>query len=207
MRETLIPLFSSLIMVNDTELSETEEKIILDYIDKCTFIKAREDDNSSHISKDYYVLDDPKLAVIRNKIALEVNKYIDHLQFEGQFDFSSSWITKTKPGEQSHYHTHSNTIFSGIFYIKTKDDCGNVTLTDFTKTKWGIKKKKANVYNSSTWEIAPVKNRIIIFPSNVPHKINKNRTKYTRFSIAFNIIPLGNIGTGEQQVNINGKQN
>jgi len=206
MSETLIPLFSSLVMVNDTELSEIEERIILDFIDKCSFVKTREDENSSHISEDYYVLDDPKLAAIRNKIAIEVNKYIDHLQYKGRFDFSSSWITKTKPGEQSHYHTHSNTIFSGIFYIKTKDDCGNLALTDFTKTKWGIKKKKANVYNSSTWEITPLKNRIIIFPSNVPHKINTNRTKHTRFSIAFNIIPLGNIGGGEQEI-IYGKQN
>ncbi len=205
MSETLIPLFSSLVMVSDIQLNETEEKIILDFTDKCNFIKTREEENSSSISEDYYVLDDPQLILIRNKIAMEVNKYIDHLQYEGQFDFSSSWITKTKPGEQSHYHTHSNTIFSGIFYIKTKDDCGSVALTDFTKTKWGIKKKEANVYNSSTWEITPLKNRIIIFPSNVPHKINPNRTKHTRFSLPFNVIPLGNIGAGEQRININAR--
>lgn len=205
MSETLIPLFSSLVMVNDVELTEEEEKIILDFTNKCSFIKTRKEENSSSISEDYYVLDDPTLLPIRNKIALEVNKYVYHLQYEGEFDFSSSWITRTKPGEQSHYHTHSNTLFSGIFYIKTKDDAGNVALTDFTKTKWGIKKRQANVYKSTTWEISPVKNRLIIFPSNVPHKINTNKTKHTRFSLPFNIIPLGNIGNAEQRININAK--
>ena len=31
MSETLIPLFSSLVMVSDIQLNETEEKIILDF--------------------------------------------------------------------------------------------------------------------------------------------------------------------------------
>lgn len=205
MKETLLPLFSSLIMVSNVDINEKEKNILNNFIDKSKFIRTREDQNSCSISEDYYVLDNEELAPIRNKIALEVNKYIEHLKYKGEFDFSSSWVTLTKPEEQSHYHTHGNTIFSGIYYFKTVDECGNIVFTNFNKTNWGINKKEANVYNSSTWEVAPTENRIILFPSDVPHKININKSKFTRISLAFNVIPKGEIGNTEQKIYIYGK--
>ena len=80
-----------------------------------------------------------------------------------------------------------------------------LVFTNFNKTNWGINKKEANVYNSSTWEVAPTENRIILFPSDVPHKININKSKFTRISLAFNVIPKGEIGNTEQKIYIYGK--
>ena len=53
-------------------------------------------------------------------------------------------------------------------------------------------RKKDRPYNYKT---------IILFPSNLRHSIEKNLSNKIRYSIAFNTLPLGEIGTGDSKIN------
>jgi hypothetical protein len=42
---------------------------------------------------------------------------------------------------------------------------------------------------------------LILFPSDLKHSIEKNLSDKTRYSIAFNTLPLGEIGDADSKIN------
>lgn len=217
MDDIVLPLFPSFVLVSELILDSKEQEAMSNFIDNSEFLKTSSveaseftndniDENNastaSSISNDLYILDKPELASVRNKLAGKVNEYIDHLKYEGSFDFSTSWITLSKPGEESHYHSHNNAIFSGVYYLRTAKNCGKISFCKFEGATWGIQKTESNTYNSTTWKIPPTTNKLVIFPSQLPHKINLNRSKEPRVSLAFNVVPLGQIGSGDSSLQL-----
>ena len=52
-----------------------------------------------------------------------------------------------------------------------------------------------NIHNSQKFNFKPKNKMIIFFPSELYHKIEKNNSNITRYSIDFNMMPIGNIGS------------
>ena len=146
---------------------------------------------------DYFVLDSyPKIK----KLLLQEFKNIakNSLYLKEEFDITTSWLTKTYPGDEyEQYHIHKNSYYSGILYYgEYSPNCGALEFKnpldnypDFylVPTEW-------NMSNSNIWGIRPKKNRLVIFPSYLKHKITKNLSDKSRYSLAFNIIPTGSYG-------------
>ena len=57
------------------------------------------------------------------------------------------------------------------------------------------------IQNSTIWKIQPQKNCLLIFPSYLQHSIEKSIEDTTRYSLAFNIIPVGEYGSQDSTVN------
>jgi len=54
-----------------------------------------------------------------------------------------------------------------------------------------------NIMNSNSWKIWPEKNLLVLFPSYLRHGVLKNKSNETRYSLAFNIVPVGKYGEGD----------
>ena len=48
--------------------------------------------------------------------------------------------------------------------------------------------------NCKSFELKPEKNKLIFFPSYLRHKIKIHKGDTVRYSLAFNIIPIGDVG-------------
>ena len=53
-----------------------------------------------------------------------------------------------------------------------------------------------NKYSNTEWVVKPNKDILLIFPSNLQHKINLNTSDRTRYSLSFNILPVGVFNKG-----------
>ena len=53
-----------------------------------------------------------------------------------------------------------------------------------------------SIYSCDELNLTPEKNSLIIFPSYVLHKISKNLSDKNRYSLAFNINPIGHFQKG-----------
>jgi uncharacterized protein (TIGR02466 family) len=155
----------------------------------------------SEISKSKKVLNDlPKLKkeimlacddFIHNKISMPKVKY----------NIFSSWWTKTKPKGFSEVHNHSNSWISGCFY-PDYDKSFNITFyNDYTNIFY-TPVTNFNIYNSKSWTINPTKNSVIFWYSPLRHEVMPNNTNRDRHSLAFNILPEGNFGSIDSEVNI-----
>jgi hypothetical protein len=67
---------------------------------------------------------------------------------------------------------------------------------------WNFQMLEVNSLNADWYGINIVENGILIlFQSDLEHSIEKNLSNKIRYSIAFNTLPLGEMGRGDSKVN------
>jgi uncharacterized protein (TIGR02466 family) len=163
------------------------------------------------ITNDVTLLDDPKCLEIRNKVLNAFNDYVYNLlkiKPETEFYMTTSWAVKFLPGGSAHEHSHVNSLFSGVLYLKAAEETGQITFhkyqkyLNFSSPTISLEFSEQNIFNSSTWSITPIENQIIIFPSNLMHSVDINNSKDDRISVAFNMFVRGNFGGREAALSI-----
>jgi uncharacterized protein (TIGR02466 family) len=124
-----------------------------------------------------------------------------------KFDITTSWITKTEPGGFCQYHAHKNAYYSGVLYPSKTNRTGsgellftdagikNDTMLINEPTEW-------NLLNSRRITIEPDENLLVFFPSALRHRINKYTGIENRYSLAFNLFPVGKLGNGDSSINV-----
>ena len=159
---------------------------------------------NSSISRNLKILDEfPEEKELLLKAWYE---YKDNFLYYDTTDFeiSTSWITKTAPGGYCQFHNHRNCFYSAVFYFDEVpggtiefDSMGIIPsqITVNNPSEWTL-------YNCKNFEYSPSKNDLIFFPSYVYHRVNKNTSDKNRYSLAFNIFPVGKVGEGDSFVEL-----
>ncbi len=198
----VIPLFSTPICVTDVDGNITasiKEKVVdLEY--------ERLNSNSGWISKNKKLLNDPEFLELKTEIELKLNQFIrDQLNINPNITFymTNSWAVKFDKGDYSISHVHINSLLSGVCYIQTGEDTGNIVFDrennqqsvfplaiNIDYTSW-------NIFNSKSWKFQPKDNQLFFFPSNVQHGVSKNNNDNPRYSIAFNFFAKGDLSSND----------
>lgn len=145
------------------------------------------------------LLKNPIFDTLSSHIITYSKEYLDNIGHQYKdLQISSSWgvlIDKEGSGKN---HIHSNSYISGVFYLSTGSP---LTLHKTAREIWNFNAPiKENSYRSiSSFDIFPEPNLLILFPSWLPHQINKSMQD-KRTSIAFNIIPKGEFGGHTQKL-------
>jgi len=107
---------------------------------------------------------------------------------------TTSWFTKSEPGEESNFHNHQNSMLSAVLYLRSEKNSGSITFHNFLdQSLFFLKTKEWTIYNSRAWTFEPLSGEILIFPSYLFHKVCRNESKITRYSLACNYMPVGDI--------------
>ena len=121
------------------------------------------------------------------KVALH-NNYIDGLECV----IVNMWANINPPGGYNQSHIHPNSLFSGVYFVKTPQNSGNLMLYD---PRPGVQqsmppRKKVKLprelWRETYYDAVP--GRIIMFPSWLWHKVETNKSSDTRISVSFNFI-------------------
>ncbi len=183
------PVFGKAIYSNQLYL---DTKKILSLID----VPRKNYNYTSNISKeDLYVLEKDKFKFLKDIILNELDIYLhSEMKYTNKFQITTSWFTKVDKKEQGHLHNHRNCFVSGILYLQTYQDCGNITFQDLSDKRLVLDVNEYNILNSREWFYEPRDGFLILFPSEVHHIIGENNSNHTRYSLAFNVTPRGLIG-------------
>ena len=117
-----------------------------------------------------------------------------------EFVMTTSWMTYTPPGFATSYHNHRNSMWSGVFYFGNEEGKSTgIRFADFQNRMNGffVEPTEDNEWNCLSWDWYPKNNSVLFFPSMTPHTLLKNKAKQTRYSIAFNLMPIGLCGMGD----------
>ena len=126
-----------------------------------------------------------------NTICQEFAK--DTLKVNKQVSMINAWININHKGNSNQIHTHPRSILSGVYYVKTPKECGNIEFThpalDMMERDWCdiISNSELNHYNSHHWWLPSKANTLYIFPSWIKHLVKPNMSDEERISISFNI--------------------
>lgn len=206
----IMPLFSKVFYKNTLDDIEDEQlENVREIIDEKEYMVSNFSDPDKHLdlttsSVDFEIfVTDKRLKFIKDRILKEFYIFknevlrLDKLDF----DITTSWVAKSQYGQVSGLHVHHNCFYSGVLYISTDKECGDIFFTDMSEGRFVFDNRIAeyNVFNAKAWRFTPVDKMIIFFPSEVNHKILRNYSHNTRYSLAFNIIPVGTVGEGDSQ--------
>ena len=135
----------------------------------------------------------------------EINKAVDATLREIlmlkniNYRIFSSWLTKAEPKTFSDSHNHANSWLSGVYYPKGEPGFSIRFFYDNTPPFY-TPPTEYNIYNSKAWTIFPEDNHLILFFSQLRHKVMPNQSTKDRFSLAFNILPKGQFGEIDSKV-------
>ena len=194
-KKSIDRLFPTTVTLFDNVLElEYIDSMLEDIIDSSKKVGRKTNWQSNHNPN---LHEHPKYKPLGKKV-LELSKtYIDDLKFEFEDHYiTGMWSNILKPGEFHSPHTHSNNLVSGVFYLQTNDNSPAITFLD-PRPQSSVLQPQAKEYNifNSTMFFYPAKvNRMILFPSWLEHYVPQNDTKFSRVSIAFNVMLKGQVG-------------
>jgi len=105
------------------------------------------------------------------------------------------WANINYPGGYNRPHIHPNSLYSGVYYVKTNPNCGKIVFNDprpGIQTTMPLRKKGQPPRH--LWRevhLDAKQGRIIMFPSWLWHCVEPNKSNDIRISVSFNFIQDG----------------
>ena len=174
-----------------------DTKKIVSMLNESDFITAGSitDSNASSISNSLYVLDEERFKFLKDELMKEFYLFINGIMhYSNKFEITTSWFTKTIKNESSAFHNHNNCMLSGILYLQTDENTGKIGFQNFNDKRYKLVPDEHTVTNSDAIYYIPNDGLLLLFPSEVHHKVEKNESDIERYSLAFNLMPTGLIG-------------
>ena len=102
------------------------------------------------------------------------------------------WANINYPGCFNRPHIHPNSLFSGVYFIKTPQKSGNLMLYDPRPgVQMTMPNRKEGKLSPEFWRevhYEPKAGRCIMFPSWLWHEVKPNKSNDTRISVSFNFL-------------------
>ena len=102
------------------------------------------------------------------------------------------WANINGPGNYNRPHVHPNALFSGVYWIKTPENSGNLMLYDPRPgTHMSMPTRKEEKLPPELWrevQYPPKAGTCIMFPSWLWHEVKPNQSNDTRISVSFNFL-------------------
>tara|TARA_Y100000748_G_scaffold263741_1_gene232872 strand:+ start:921 stop:1547 length:627 start_codon:yes stop_codon:yes gene_type:complete len=100
------------------------------------------------------------------------------------FVIQSAWLTKTKKHHYAHEHHHGDADISGVYYIKTNGEDGNLQFDNINSSMSGNFIMGA----LTSKQVAPLDTGLLmLWPGPLKHGTQENKTDNERISLSFNV--------------------
>ena len=129
------------------------------------------------------------------KMAKECNK---DYGVKPELGLGNMWCNINPTYSYNKTHTHPNSLWSGVYYVKAPKDSGNLFLEDPRPGPNTYMPRRVNNMPKELWRVVSydaIEGRMIFFPSWQPHGVDINMNtekdeKNWRISVSFNFIQI-----------------
>jgi uncharacterized protein (TIGR02466 family) len=200
----VVPLFSKPLFQTYMNLTEEESLSLTSFYENEEYEKSSNKRNALSVSKNKKILNKKELFTIKNKLLTTFTSIKNHfLSIKNNFVITTSWLVKAEMNENSEYHSHTNCLFSGVYYHKVPLYTSALSFKNSNIELISVEKEKMNPLNSDGWQVFPKRDLLIFFPSSLEHKVEQvDNLSYTRYSLAFNLMPTGELGMNDSSLKI-----
>lgn len=96
----------------------------------------------------------------------------------------TSWIALYKSGDYAHLHNHGEADISGVYYIQTHENSGDIF---FSSPSPGAEASSIYKEHKEHYSYKPKDGLLLMFPGFLNHGTHRNENENDRISISFNI--------------------
>ena len=137
----------------------------------------------------------PEYKPLVDELFKMINKVFKEECLDKQPVLGNMWANINPSGGYNKPHVHPNSLFSGVYYVKTPPNCGRLICQD---PRPGIQTvmptRKSVEIPKYLWRdvhLQPQENRVVMFPAWLWHSVEPNQSKDIRISVSFNFIQRG----------------
>jgi uncharacterized protein (TIGR02466 family) len=114
-----------------------------------------------------------------------------------------SWVTIKRTGQSHIAHTHPNSVLSGVYYFDKNVESMPIIfmrkkIEGYNAIRIPIDIKNESTFCQDNYTLNPKQGDIVMFPSYLTHTVGLNTTHMDRYSLAFNLMPKGGIGSVDE---------
>tara|TARA_B110000285_G_C15083868_1_gene595065 strand:+ start:757 stop:1383 length:627 start_codon:yes stop_codon:yes gene_type:complete len=170
----------------------------------------RPEADNGWLTNNHYLLDEDVMKTLKEKIMKSFNAMMSNsMQFQDSVGWrmTNSWAVKHDTGGWAQEHIHTNSVFSGVYYMDTNEHQGKIKFHKPTHDQTILpltfrpgSYKEPTDYNLDFAHIQPENGMLVIFPSTLLHSVSANKSEWDRYSIAFNFFPTGTWGSDEHEL-------
>jgi|TARA_R110002020_G_C16114971_1_gene759877 uncharacterized protein (TIGR02466 family) len=181
-----------------------ETKLNREFTEKeMNFVRAQKNsielNSGNSSSKDNYILETQELNEIKRFVEICCQDYLDKVLCPSngvQLYITQSWVNFTHKNQYHHKHEHPNSLISGVLYFDVDKDKDRIHFFDarYKFISLEVQKDKFNLWNSPSWWIPVFIGKLVMFPSSLPHSVEKITGENTRISLSFNTFIKGTFG-------------
>ena len=112
--------------------------------------------------------------------------------YESEPHLGNMWANINPPGGSNRAHQHPNSLWSGVYWIKTPKNCGDLKIDDPRSSAAMCRPRQkpgempARLYRETHYK--PIAGRCIMFPSWLMHCVDPNESNDIRISVSFNFM-------------------
>ena len=208
-------LFPTPVYSNMLELSPKRRWMIQSYLDDQKWIFNK--DVSGRDNGQY--LDDRD--ILSHEFMSDIADHIDKQMFNYVHQFlkvstvrhtlkrTNSWANRHYRGDYCHEHCHTNSSFSGVYYLSVPPKSGESLVFkrsgySWTTDAWEYDLKESTHQNDIVTSFNVYDNLILLFPSHLYHFVPASEADEPRYSIAFNYFLYGEFGRGTNYLRVSG---
>jgi len=130
------------------------------------------------------IIGDKQLHNFAEELDVHIQNYCSEIGFPLRpYKIDSSWFVVYKKGNHCTVHSHGHVDISGVYYIDTNGQDGNLFFVCPTP---GLMSSLCFLKNPS-WEHKPEVGKLMLWPGWLQHGVEENLTDHTRIALAFNI--------------------
>jgi uncharacterized protein (TIGR02466 family) len=166
---------------------------LLDVVKSESFSPSH-NNNGGYSHDNTNILDLKEFKAVKKEILITAKDFIkNHLGHEvKKIKISGSWANKLQKNNLVPLHYHINSYVSGVLYLSKGTPIEFHTPVKPTPIFPMI--KKHTKYTAPSYSVKPKKGLCVLFPANFMHSVASSQEDQERYSIGFNIVPLGKIG-------------
>ena len=123
------------------------------------------------------------------------NEIYDNEHIDRHARLGNMWANINPTDGMNQPHIHPNSLFSGVYYVKSQPNAGRLKIYDPRPgVQFIMPTRKPGNPGRDMWRdanIEPVVGRIIMFPAWLWHSVEPNKSNDLRISVSFNFIQDG----------------
>ena len=106
-----------------------------------------------------------------------------------KYRIKTMWCILNSQFAHNHLHRHPDSLFSGVYYLQTSPNSGNLNFHDPRADVRMLRPRfaKDTPFSNFIVPFEPLPGRLLLFPSWLPHNVDPNLGEQKRISISFDI--------------------
>lgn len=134
------------------------------------------------------LIHNPNFKFFFDHISVLISDFFAQLDYHDEWRFYNSWSSVYPKGAFVPLHDHKPMHWSGAYYVKAKENCGDIRFTD--PKEYALQNEPINTKHRGNHQhnVVPEAGKLLLFPSYLKHETMPNESDDDRIIISFNIL-------------------